>query len=126
MTRGPIVERGSAEVARTLRKAGVSLDDLKDANQRTGDIVAGSARVTAPRRSGRLRSSIRSARQARRVRVTAGGARVPYAAVIHWGWPRRHIAPQRFVIDAARRTRRRWLAEYDRAVEAELRKVKGA
>jgi hypothetical protein len=49
-----------------------------------------------PVRTGALKGSIRTAAQQRRVIVRAGGARVPYANPIHWGWFRRGIKPNQF------------------------------
>ena len=118
--------KGAKEVARTLKKAGVALDDLKEANAKVSRIVAAEARVIVPHDRGRLRGSIRPTRAARKVTVVSGSARVPYAGVIHWGWRKRNIKRQPFLTDAVTRTRRRWIREYEHDVAAELRKVKGA
>lgn len=116
---------GLATLVRTLKKAGVDISELKDAHRRAGEIVAHEAALRAPRRTGKLAGSIRAAKQVRRARVQAGGARVPYAGPIHWGWPSRGIAPQPFLTDAAQATESRWTAQYVKDVEAALSKVKG-
>jgi hypothetical protein len=109
----------------TMRKAGADMDELKDAHRRAGDIVANEARTRAPRRTGRLSSSIRPARQVRRTRIMAGGAATRYAGPIHWGWPARRIGAQPFLVDAAHATEPRWLPAYLDDVEKALAQVKG-
>lgn len=113
-------------LVRTMRKAGKDLDDLKDAHAKAGAIVANYAADIAPRRSGKLAGSIRAAKQVRRARVQAGRASVPYAAPIHWGWPRRGIEANPFLSHAAQATEPTWRPAYERAVQEALDKVKGA
>ena len=126
MAKPAITVDGVKELSRSLRKTGHDLEDLKDANEKVSRVVADRARVIVPRASGALRASIRPSRKARQVTVRAGRAKVPYAAVIHWGWPRRRIPRRPYLTDAAAQTRRQWLGEYRRAVQRELRKVEGA
>ena len=85
----------------TLRRAEIGLDDLKDANARAGQMVAQWGAVRAPRMTGRLGTSVRAARQAKAAVIVAGSAAVPYAGVIHWGWPAHNIAPQPWLSQAA-------------------------
>jgi uncharacterized protein YcsI (UPF0317 family) len=117
---------GLDRLVRTLNRAAVDISDLKNAHAKAGEIVASEAAATAPRISGRLAGSVRAARQARRARVQAGRASVPYAAPIHWGWPARGIVAQPFISEAARATESRWRGEYERDVKDALAKVKGA
>lgn len=117
---------GLDTLVRTLNRAGVDITELKDAHKRAGEIVATEAESRAPRVSGKLAGSIRSARQAKRARVQAGRASVPYAGPIHWGWPRRNIEPNPFLSDAAQATESRWRDAYVHDVQAALDKVKGA
>jgi hypothetical protein len=122
---GEVRIEGLDELVRTLKRAGRDIDDLKDAHIRAGQMVAAEAASLAPRLSGALSGSIRSAKQARRARVQAGGARVPYAGAIHWGWPARGISENPFLTDAAQSTESRWTAGYLKDVEAALNKVRG-
>jgi Bacteriophage HK97-gp10, putative tail-component len=117
---------GLNELVRTMKRAGVDITELKDANQQAGEIVAAYAQATAPRRSGRLAASVRSTKQVRRARIQAGRAAVPYAGPIHWGWPAHHIAAQPFIADAATATQPTWLAAYQDAIETALSHVRGA
>ena len=117
---------GLDELARSMKRAGQDIDELKDAHWRASEIVARAASSLAPRRSGKLAGSIRSTRQVKRARVQAGRASVPYAAPIHWGWPARNIDASMFVTRAAQQTEAEWTKAYLDDVQAALDKVKGA
>ncbi len=110
----------------TVRRAGIDLAEMKNANARAGAVIVSAANARAPRRSGALAGSVRSARQARRVVVMAGSARVPYAGPIHWGWPARHITAQPFLQQAALDTENNWLPDYLSDIDKVLAKVQGA
>ena len=95
----------SVEGARELRKALKTVGDeakagLKDVNVEVAEIVARAAVTRVPARSGALRETIRAAGAQTRASVKAGFKKVPYAGVIHFGWPARKIAPQPFLYDA--------------------------
>jgi hypothetical protein len=88
---------GLREFTRGLEKAGVEVEDLKDV---MGGIAAEASRVMqglVPTRSGRLRDSVRGNRAKGKAIVTFGGARVPYARPIQYGWPAHNIKPARFI-----------------------------
>lgn len=71
---------------RALRSLGVEVNDLKTvfgAIAREGrDTMAG----FAPVRSGRLVRSLKPNRAQNKAIVRGGGARVPYAGAVQWGW----------------------------------------
>jgi hypothetical protein len=70
-----------------LKQIGVPTAEVSAAAQQAGEIVAATSRTLVPVRSGRLRATIRSKKQARKVLVSAGNnTTVPYAAPIHFGW----------------------------------------
>lgn len=117
---------GLRELQRTLKQAGDDLADLKDANAAAAALVARTAVATAPRRTGRLAASGRGNRAAGRAVVQFGGARLPYAAAVHWGWPRRHIPANEFASQAAQRTEPQWVAIYEESVAAIVGRVRGA
>jgi hypothetical protein len=122
----PVVEvRGGRELRRTLKAAGDDLSDLKDANQRVGNVVVARATSLAPRRSGALAGAMRATRAATSVTVKAGGARVPYAGPIHWGWPARGITAQPFLSDAATGTESTWVPIYESELDRIIERVKG-
>lgn len=116
---------GLDNLIRTMRRASVEIAELKDAHAHAGEIVAREAERRAPRRTGRLASSVRASRQARRAQVLAGRASVPYAPPIHWGWPARGIAANPFVSEAAQDTEPEWVPVYLADVQAALDRVRG-
>lgn len=86
--------------------------ELRIANKKGAEEGKRGAEWHVPIRRGALKSSIGVRASARYAEVKAGSAsRVPYAAPIHWGWPRRGIDPQPFM----------WTGVYDR--EEEIRSV---
>lgn len=84
---------GLNRVVRNMQRMGVSVEDLKGAFTRIGSRAESHAQSTAPRVSGALAGSVRQSRRKNSVYLYAGynSKRLPYAAVIHWGWPRRNI-----------------------------------
>ena len=95
----------SVEGARELRKALKTVGDeakagLKDVNLEVAEIVARAAVTKVPSRSGALRETVRAAGAQTRASVKAGYKKVPYAGVIHFGWPARGILPRPFLYDA--------------------------
>lgn len=114
---------GGRELRKALAALDPKMDDLKDAHQRVAKIVEQHARANAPRRSGRLAGSIRGNRAKTRATVKAGGARVRYAGVIEWGWPKRHIRAQHYLVSAAHETEPTWQRIYLEDVNDLLDKV---
>jgi hypothetical protein len=116
----PVVRiEGLSELRRTCIKAGAQMEEFKEATQRTGQVVSFHAMGLAPKRSGALAGSIRPARAASRVTVYAGSSSVPYAGVIHWGWPAHNIRSQPFLTDAASQSEPQWVGYFF----AELQKI---
>ena len=76
------------------------VDELKAANREIADKVTSTAKILAPKKSGRLTNSVRPGATARTGLVRAGSKRVPYAAVQHFGWAKRNIRPDPFLYDA--------------------------
>jgi Bacteriophage HK97-gp10, putative tail-component len=78
-----VVVTGDEKLTRAFRRAeGDISHEVDDAERESGETVAGAARSRAPRRSGRLRGSIRA----------DGGvvsANTVYAGPIHFGWANR-------------------------------------
>lgn len=96
MSKDSIRVSGLNQVIRALKDVGVPAKEVSGAGKEAAEIVAGEARTLVPVRTGKLRDSIRVGGQQRKVIVRAGGARVPYANPIHWGWFRRGIKPNQF------------------------------
>lgn len=125
MAGGQVQVQGARQLRATLRKAGRDLNDLKEAHAQVSAFVAAAAKGTAPRVSGNLAGSIRGNRAATSAVIKAGGARVPYAGVIHWGWPRRNIRAQPFLTDAASSTEPRWRLIYLQSVNRIVNTIRG-
>lgn len=123
---------GARQLRATLKRADPQLlDRLKASHLAAADVVAARARQLAPvgqgtRRPGALRDSVRAGATKTSAVVRVGGARVPYAKPIHYGWGRRHIAAQPFVSRAAQQTEPQWFDRYHREVLAVLDTIEGA
>lgn len=92
---------GAAQLRRALKRAGVDVQDLKDAHRKIAQDVVAEAAPHAPRRTGRLAGTVRAAGTASASIVRAGRASVPYAAPIHWGHKSRGIKAQPWIAEAA-------------------------
>jgi hypothetical protein len=110
---------GDAQVRQALRQVSADLDDLKQANSDTSQIVTAAARGVAPKRTGRLAASGRATPETGAAVITFT---VPYANPIHWGWRARHIAAQPFAMTAAEATQPTWLRRYEDNIQAIARR----
>ena len=94
---------GLTELRAELRKIdseGELLRGLREAHRAAADVVAQEAARRAPRRTGALRSSIRALARQTSGQVAAGKAKVPYAAAVEFGYPRRNIPKQPYIFPA--------------------------
>ena len=123
MAESAVQIKGLTRFRSTLRKAGVDMADMKDANQAAARTVQRRAAADGPKRSERLVNSLRTPRTVAKAVIRSN---LIYAPVIHWGWPRRHIRPQPFVTEAAAETRDEWLNEYEEALVKISNSVQGA
>lgn len=124
---------GLRELLSALRKIDPELKlEIKEANREAAQLVYKTALPKVPvghdrkgHKAGTLRRSVRVLASQRRGQVAAGRASVPYAGVIHFGWPARHIRPQPFLYDAldARRSQVRRI--YERRVAKVIGRAKG-
>ena len=122
--------QGAKQLIKTLRQAGIDLDDLKPVHADAAAVVEAAASPKAPRRSGRMVATIRTAATKRSGVIRAGNNRksatgVPYAAPIHWGWLKRGIKPNPWLTRAAKDSEPQWLGKYEAFVDKVLNKVKG-
>lgn len=116
---------GLTPLRRQLRQLVGDVDDLKAANAAAAATVAAAAAARAPHRTGRLAASVRGNRAVSRATVLAGGARLPYAGPIHYGWPAHGIEAHPFITDAAQATESVWVAAYEQAVTRAVDRVGG-
>jgi hypothetical protein len=115
--------RGAAEFRKAMKGMGADLKDLTAANKEAAELVARDARQRVPIRSGKLVGSIRTKATKTRAEVLAGSNTIPYAGVIHFGWPAHGIAPQPFLYDAADDRTDDVVNLYNERIEAMVRKV---
>lgn len=92
--------RLSGEKELSARFKAAAKADFRAANLEAAQTVAGDATSRVPVLTGRLQASIRASATPKAGVVRAGFARLPYAGVIHFGWPRHNIAPNPFLYDA--------------------------
>lgn len=111
---------GLRATLRSMEQAGTQADDLKDLMAALSTIVISAARP--PRGpTGRLAGSLRPGRSKNKAVIRAGSARVPYAGVIHYGWPSHSITAQPFLVDALNQSYPRILAQFDQEINQLLR-----
>jgi len=124
---GPALQvDGARQLRASLRRAGLSVQDLKDAHRAVAETVKAEAAPRAPRRTGRLAASVRASGTQSAAIVRAGKKAVPYAGPIHWGWPARNITAQPWLAETAQRTEHKWTATYLDALEHIIDTIEGA
>lgn len=107
---------GLDETLKAFREFGDASEDMRDLMHSTGEIVAKSARMFAPARSGAMRASIRAGRGKTKAVIRAGSPRrVPYAAIVHYPYQRP------FMVQALAATGTQALAHINEGI-AELRR----
>lgn len=120
-----VTVEGARNLRATLRRAGIDLSDMKDANADVANYVASASKSAAPTVSGKLAATVRGNRAAASAVVRAGGAAVPYAGPIHWGWPARNIAANEFIAATAANTEPTWTQTYFAALQRIVATIKG-
>ena len=114
---------GLNKLTRALKKAGVEIQDLKEANQRVGNVVLQAAGPITPHRSGALASSLRVAQRQSGVIVRAGGGRVRYAKYVEYGTKK--MAGRSYLVKGINDSQPRWMYEYDIELQKLMNKVAG-
>jgi hypothetical protein len=117
---------GAKELRAALRKMGNDLEGLKNIHLNAAAVVMREALSLVPVMTGNLKNTIRPGATDSRAFVTAGNnvARrtrnstldfggVPYAGVIHFGWPKHNIEPQPFLYDAIDKRRNEVVGLYE-------------
>lgn len=117
--------RGMATLARTLKKAGADMQDLKASYRRAADAVQPAVVGHTPKRSGKLAGSIRAGATQRAGVVRAGGGRVKYAGPINYGWPGHNIEPAHFLQSGLEDKQAEVEDIFAQAIEKALSQVKG-
>lgn len=91
---------GLRSTLRDMQRMGAEAEELRGLMEQIGELVVSAARPLARRASGAMAGSIRAGRVKTRAVVRAGGARIPYAGVQHYGWARRNISPNPYLTQA--------------------------
>jgi hypothetical protein len=121
MAQTPAFEvRGGPELRRALRALEADLRDLSTLHKEAATVVRDAAAGEAPHLTGRLAGSLRPTSTRTRARVES---RLPYALPIHYGWRRRHIAPNRFGDRAIAKTQSRVMKLYEAGIDRLLKKA---
>jgi len=117
--------KGGRRLRATLKDVESGLEDLKAVHGEVAQIVVDRAMTTVPRVTGALAGTIRGSGTQSMAVIRAGFAKVPYAGVQEFGWPRRNIPPNPYLRPAAHETEPTWLRVYNDEIEELLSKVKG-
>ena len=106
---------GARALSRALKKAGVSVADMKEANQRVAEVVVTAARPLVAKRTGRLAGSIRSAKIQSGATVRAGGGRIKYAPFVEYGTKKMGARP--YLTRGMANSEPKWLDVYDKELQ---------
>lgn len=114
---------GLNELLKKMRAAEADFSDLRDLNQRVGNIVISNAKP--PRKSGQVTGTLRAGRGKGKAVVRAGYAkRGAYAGVLHYGDPHkshfRRAHP--FLTDALKASQGQVITEYSTGIDQILSK----
>ena len=105
--------QGLRKTLRALEATGVAAEDMKDLMHAIGTTVVTAANPLTPRDTGTLAGTLRAGRGKTKAVIRAGGARAPYAGVIHYGWPARSITASPYLTKAVTATSGRVLKQLD-------------
>ena len=111
--------KGLGRTMRKLSKAGADAEDMKTLMHSIGMLVVNAA--APPVKTGRLAATLRAGRGKTKAVVRAGGARAPYAGVVHYGWPARNIKAQPFFVTALQSKRGEAFKMLDQGINDILR-----
>jgi len=125
MSRPTIVVEGMKELKRDLRRLQDQdlTQELRNANKEIAQRIVATALPNVSVRTGRLKASVRGLGNLGGAVGKAGGAGVPYAGVIHWGWPKRGIKARPFLKNAADSVESGVVDDYERRINRLLEKV---
>lgn len=120
---GPVkvTVKGIGRLNRALAKAGSDAGNMRELMHSIGMIAVREAQARVPVLTGTLRDNIRAGRGKTKAVVRAGGARVPYAGVIHYGTPDNAYQPTNFLITAIQTRRGEILNRFNQGLEQILR-----
>jgi HK97 gp10 family phage protein len=101
---------GLNKLTRALRKAGVEVKDMKEANKKVGDVVVRKSTPMTPRDTGALARSIRPAQRQSGVVVRAGDGKIRYAKYVEFGT--RKMPGRSYLIRGVNESQPQWMDVY--------------
>lgn len=113
---------GAARFHATMAKASADLAHLERAATATGRLIDQRAGGAAPKRTGRLASSLVASASGSDARVSSG---LVYAGVQHYGWAAHGITAHPFLVPAAEASTPLWRQFYVADVNRALDQVHG-
>jgi hypothetical protein len=135
------IDEGDLRLAlRAMKELGADQSVIKDAGEKSAQILLDRARPLIPVKTGALRNAAKTKRVALGGAVTVTKKQIPYANPIHWGWlvvgsktkgklkpgTYRGIKPQPFFSEALGYTRDEIFKTYDRLMREYIDKLPGA
>jgi phage gpG-like protein len=105
---------GTAELARAVAGIVDGLDHMAGAYRKTAAAIAQAGAARAPHLTGALAASLTPYSSDHRASVRSG---LPYAGPVHWGWPGHNIAPNPFLLEAARAVESAWVGDWSDAIQ---------
>jgi HK97 gp10 family phage protein len=102
--------QGLNKLTRALKKAGVQVKDLKEANAAVADVVVRRSNPLTPRSTGALAGSIRPAQRQSGAVVRAGGGRIRYARFIEYGT--RKMPARSYLVRGMNDSQTQWMEVY--------------
>lgn len=123
MSQTRISVEGADTLGRTLDHAASEIEDMSAPGQETATQLANRGRAEAPRRTGRLGSSVRGEAVGKdTAEVTSG---LPYANRTHWGYARVGQRAQPWLWEGAEASIDTWSNNYMDRVDSVLGQVRG-
>ena len=116
---------GSRELQSAYSRAETELETLPRITQTVAHAQQTKATQTAPRRTGALAAAVRTVTEHGNVIIVAGGPRVPYAPIIHWGWRAHSIKPNPWITRAVLDTEPQTLDAYTAGIQTILDETVG-
>lgn len=113
---------GLRRTLRAMEAAGVAAESMRDLMHSIGLIVVGAARPSTPVLTGALAGTLRAGKGKTKAVIRAGRASVPYAGVIHYGWPARGIQARPFLTSAVQSTRSQTFSALEEGIDQLLKK----
>jgi HK97 gp10 family phage protein len=99
MSSGVVKIENLNKILSGLRKAGVNAQDLKIATTKASSLVLPPARALTPVKTGELQRTVKASKAKNKVAISAGTpTSTPYGAVVHWGWKKKSIEPNPWLL----------------------------